>query len=127
MECVIVMADRIELKGLHCFGYHGVFEHEKREGQDFIIDVTCWLDLRPAAASDDLTHTVHYGELVQLAHDIVTGPPHDLIEAVAGEIAESAMATFPLITAIEVTVHKPQAPIPLEFADVAVVASRSRR
>lgn len=121
------MADRIELRGLECFGYHGVFEEEKRAGQPFIVDATCWADLRPAAESDDLHQTINYAELAELIHRIVTGPPRDLIEAVAGEIADTAMATFPLLHAIEITVHKPQAPIPREFADVAVVARRSRK
>lgn len=121
------MADRIVLTGLACYGHHGVFPEEKREGQEFLVDVTCWADLRPAAAHDDLTLTLNYAELAELAHGVVTGPPQDLIETVAAEIAESAMARFPLLHAVEVTVHKPQAPIPLTFGDVAVVARRSRK
>ncbi|WP_046096316.1 dihydroneopterin aldolase [Corynebacterium ulcerans] len=112
--------DRIELKGLKGYAYHGVFEHEKREGQEFLVDITCWLTF---PAQDDLTQTAHYGELAQLAYGILTGEPRDLIETVASEIADTAMSAFPL-SAIEVTVHKPHAPIPLEFADVAVVARR---
>ncbi|AIU31249.1 Dihydroneopterin aldolase [Corynebacterium ulcerans] len=112
--------DRIELKGLKGYAYHGVFEHEKREGQEFLVDITCWLTF---PTQDDLTQTVHYGELAQLAYGILTGEPRDLIETVASEIADTAMSTFPL-SGIEVTVHKPHAPIPLEFADVAVVARR---
>lgn len=121
------MADRIELKGLEGYGYHGVFEHEKREGQRFIVDITCWADLRPAAETDDLNQTINYAELAELAHGIITGEPFDLIEAVAGTIADKAMAAFPILHAVEVTVHKPQAPIPLSFADVAVVARRSKK
>ncbi|QGU08321.1 putative dihydroneopterin aldolase [Corynebacterium occultum] len=121
------MADRIELKGLECFGYHGVFEAEKREGQPFIVDLACWLDFNQAAATDDLQLTVNYAELAALAHGIVTGPSRDLIETVATEIAESVMREFPQLHAVEVTLHKPQAPIPLQFQDVAVVARRSRK
>ncbi|MBC3185710.1 dihydroneopterin aldolase [Corynebacterium sp. zg-331] len=121
------MADRIELTGLACYGYHGVFPEERREGQDFLVDVTCWLDARPAAAGDDLALTLNYAELAELAHRVVTGPPRDLIETVAAEIADSAMARFDLLHAVEVTVHKPQAPIPLAFGDVAAVARRSRK
>ncbi len=120
------MADRIELRGLRVRGHHGVFEHEKRDGQDFVVDVVVWLDLAPAAASDDLADTFDYGVLAQTAADIVAGPPRDLIEAVAGEIAD-AVLRHDLVDAVEVTVHKPSAPIPLTFADVAVVARRSRR
>ncbi|MGD7001465.1 dihydroneopterin aldolase [Corynebacterium halotolerans] len=121
------MADRIELTGLECRGHHGVFPEEKRDGQRFIVDVTCWLDFAGAAAEDDLTQTVNYAELAELAHGIVTGEPRDLIETVATEIAEAAMEKFPVLFAAEVTIHKPQAPIPLQFADVSVVARRSRK
>ncbi|MGW0040669.1 dihydroneopterin aldolase [Rhodococcus sp. NPDC003348] len=119
------MSDRIELRGLKVRGNHGVFEHEKRDGQDFFIDVTVWLDLAPAAASDDLSDTLDYGALAQTAADIVAGPPRDLIETVAAEIAEAVLRDE-RVSAVEVTVHKPSAPIPLTFADVAVVARRSR-
>ncbi|AHC27608.1 MULTISPECIES: dihydroneopterin aldolase [Mycobacteriaceae] len=120
------MADRIELRGLTVRGHHGVFEHERRDGQDFIIDITVWVDLAAAAASDDLADTVDYGGLAQRAADIVGGPPRNLIETVSAEIAEDVM-TDERIHAVEVVVHKPSAPIPLAFDDVAVVARRSRR
>ena len=120
------MADRIELRGLTVRGNHGVFEHERRDGQDFVVDVTVWIDLAAAAASDDLADTVDYGALAQLAADIVAGPPRNLIETVAAEIADAVMADQRL-HAVEVVVHKPDAPIPLTFSDVAVVARRSRR
>ncbi len=120
------MADRITLTGLTVFGHHGVFPHEKADGQEFLIDITLWLDLSAAAESDDLTKTVHYGELAQLAERIVAGPSKDLIEAVAGEIADAVMTAF-VVHAVEVTVHKPSAPIPLPFADVSVTIRRSSR
>ncbi|CAM4087350.1 MULTISPECIES: dihydroneopterin aldolase [Tsukamurella] len=119
------MADRIELTGLRVTGNHGVFDHERRDGQEFIVDLVLWVDSRPAAASDDLADTVDYGALAQLAHDIVAGEPRNLIETVAAEIADG-IAADPRVYATEVTVHKPSAPIPLTFADVAVVARRSR-
>lgn len=120
------MTDRIELRGLTIRGNHGVFDHERRDGQDFIIDVTVWIDLAAAAASDDLADTYDYGVLAQRAADIVGGPARDLIETVAAEIADDVMGDQ-RVHAVEVVVHKPQAPIPLNFADVAVVARRSRR
>jgi dihydroneopterin aldolase len=107
-------------------GNHGVFDHERRDGQDFVVDVTVWMDLSGAAASDDLGDTFDYGVLAQRAADIVGGPARDLIETVAAEIADDVMADD-RVHAVEVIVHKPQAPIPLTFADVAVVARRSRR
>lgn len=120
------MADRIELRGLTVRGHHGVFEHERRDGQDFIVDVTVWIDLAAAAASDDLADTLDYGALAQRAADVVGGPPRNLIETVAAELAEGVM-TDERVHAVEVALHKPNAPIPLTFNDVAVVARRSRR
>ena len=120
------MTDRIELRGLTVRGNHGVFEHERRDGQDFVVDITLWIDLAAAAASDDLNDTYDYGVLAQKAADIVAGPARDLIETVAAEIAEDVM-TDDRVHAVEVVVHKPSAPIPLTFSDVAVVARRSRR
>ncbi|TRW80041.1 dihydroneopterin aldolase [Mycolicibacterium sp. 018/SC-01/001] len=120
------MADRIELRGLRIRGNHGVFDHERRDGQDFVVDITVWIDLQPAAASDDLTDTLDYGALAQRAAGIVAGPPRQLIETVAAEIADDVMGDE-RVHAVEVVVHKPSAPIPLDFADVAVVARRSRR
>jgi dihydroneopterin aldolase len=119
------VSDRITLSGLRVFGRHGVFDHEKRDGQEFVVDVTVWLDLSGAAASDDLKQTLHYGELAQLAADIVGGEPYDLIESVAGKIAEEVLRDERL-GAVEVTVHKPSAPIPLSFDDVAVTVHRAR-
>ncbi|AHI23619.1 dihydroneopterin aldolase [Corynebacterium vitaeruminis] len=120
------MADRIELTGLKARGYHGVFDFEKREGQDFVVDMVCWLDFSAAAKSDDLADTINYAELAQIAHDVITGEPYDLIEKVSATIADRVMESFGQLFAVEVTVHKPSAPIPLDFADVAVVARRSR-
>ena len=120
------MADRIELKGLRVRGNHGVFEHERHDGQLFIVDATLWADLRAAAASDDLADTLDYGALAQRAAGIIGGPARQLIETVAAEIAEDVMGDE-RVHAVEVVLHKPSAPIPLDFADVAVVARRSRR
>ncbi|WP_067976478.1 dihydroneopterin aldolase [Mycolicibacter icosiumassiliensis] len=119
------MTDRIELRGLKVRGNHGVFAHERADGQDFIVDITVWMDLAVAAASDNLADTYDYGQLAQRAAEIVAGPARDLIETVAAEIAEEVIGDA-RVQAVEVTVHKPHAPIPLSFADVAVVARRSR-
>ena len=105
--CETAMADRIELRGLTVRGNHGVFDHERRDGQDFVIDITVWIDLAAAAASDDLADTLDYGVLAQRAAEIVAGPPRNLIETVAAEIAEDVM-TDERVHAVEVVVHKPQ-------------------
>ncbi len=120
------MADRIELRGLTVRGRHGVFDHEREDGQDFVVDIIVWIDLADAAASDDLTETYDYGILADRAAAIVAGPARNLIETVAAEIAEDVMEDQ-RVHAVEVTVHKPQAPIGQTFGDVAVVARRSRR
>lgn len=119
------MSDRIVLRGLTVRGNHGVFDFEKRDGQDFVVDITVWMDLAPAAATDDLTATLHYGELAEQAAAIIAGPSRDLIETVSAEIADAVIAD-PRVDAVEVVLHKPSAPIELTFSDVAVVAYRSR-
>lgn len=119
------MSDRITLTGLRVRGHHGVFEHEKRDGQDFVVDVVVWFDLARAGASDDLADTLDYGALAAQAAEVVAGPPHDLIETVAERIAARVLSDE-RVEATEVTVHKPSAPIPLTFADVAVTVHRSR-
>ncbi|MGZ4511719.1 MAG: dihydroneopterin aldolase [Mycobacterium sp.] len=120
------MADRIELRGLTICGRHGVFDHERADGQDFVVDMTVWIDLARAAASDEVADTYDYAALARLAADVVAGPPRNLIETVGGEIADRVMEDE-RVHAVEVVVHKPQAPIPQQFADVAVVVRRSRR
>ncbi len=120
------MADRIELRGLTVRGRHGVFDHERAGGQDFVVDITVWIDLAAAAASDELADTYDYGALARLAADVIAGPPRNLIEGVGAEIADQVMRDL-RVHAVEVTVHKPQAPIPQQFDDVAVVVRRSRR
>ncbi|KBZ59822.1 dihydroneopterin aldolase [Mycobacterium colombiense] len=120
------MADRIELRGLKVRGQHGVFDHERANGQDFVVDITVWIDLDGAAASDDLADTYDYGALARLAADVVAGPARNLIETVGAQIADQVMDDE-RVHAVEVVVHKPQAPIPQQFADVAVVVRRSRR
>ncbi|HEX5255762.1 MAG TPA: dihydroneopterin aldolase [Mycobacterium sp.] len=120
------MADRIELRGLKVRGQHGVFDHERANGQDFVVDITVWIDLVGAGDSDELADTYDYSALAQLAADVVAGPARNLIETVAAQIADQVMDDE-RVHAVEVMVHKPQAPIPQQFADVAVVVRRSRR
>jgi dihydroneopterin aldolase len=117
--------DRITLTGLRVHGRHGVHEHERTHGQDFVIDATVWLDLDPAAATDQLSATLDYGALAQRAAGIVAGEPCNLIETVAARIATDVLTDL-RVQAVEVTVHKPTAPVPLSFTDVSVTTRRSR-
>lgn len=118
--------DQIVLTGLTVFGRHGVYDHERENGQEFTIDVTLTLPLREAAASDDVSDTVHYGELAEKVAAVVAGEPVNLIETLASRIADVALED-PRVVHTSVTVHKPHAPIPLTFADVSVTVHRSRQ
>ena len=119
----MAVSDRIVLTGLRVFGRHGVLPAERRDGQDFVVDVALDLDLRPAAASDDVADTVHYGELAERLATVVAGDPVDLIETLAERLAQVCLADSRVDSA-RVTVHKPAAPIPLAFGDVAVTVVR---
>lgn len=114
--------DRITLTGLKARGFHGVFDFEKREGQDFVVDVVLHADHAQAGASDRLEDTINYADVAQIVADRVTGEPFDLIEALAWAIAGDLVG---LARAVEVTVHKPQAPIEQDFQDVSVTVRRS--
>lgn len=120
------MADRIELIGVEAFGYHGVYEQEKKTGQKFIVDIVVWTDFSAASQSDELGNTISYADLATIAVEAIEGERYDLIESLATSIAERIQA-LPRVFANEVTVHKPQAPIHYPFADVRVVVRRSGR
>jgi dihydroneopterin aldolase len=119
------MTDRILLTGLRARGRHGVYGFERVQGQDFVVDVELEIDLTAAAASDDVADTVHYGELAEQLVAIVAGEPVNLIETLAGRLADACLVDTRVV-AVTVTVHKPQAPIPHQFGDVAVRLRRSR-
>ncbi len=120
------MTDTITLTGLRVRGRHGVYQFEREQGQDFVIDVVLELDLAPAATSDDVADTVHYGELADRLVAIVAGEPYNLIETLADRLVAACLADV-RVGAATVTVHKPFAPIPHAFTDVAVTIRRERR
>lgn len=120
------LRDTITLTGITAQGFHGVFEDERRNGQPFVVDVVLHADLRPAGISDDLTQTAHYGELAEQVAAIIAGEPLNLIEALAERIAGAVLAGYAGVDAVEVTVHKPQAPITVPFGDVSVTIRRDR-
>ena len=119
------MSDRIILTGLRAQAHHGVYEHERRDGQPFVIDVVAHLDLSGAAGSDDVADTVHYGELAERIVAAVERDPVDLIETLADRIAHACFDDRRVASAV-VTVHKPSAPIAVPFADVSVTVQRAR-
>jgi dihydroneopterin aldolase len=120
-----VTTDTITLTGLRARGWHGVYDLERTQGQEFVVDAVLELDLSAAAGSDQLADTVDYGALAERLVEVVTGPPVQLIETLAGRLVEACLAD-PRVAAATVTVHKPKAPIDHEFADVAVTQRRSR-
>ncbi len=117
--------DRITVTGIEVFAHHGVLPHERELGQRFVIDLALDLDLAPAAASDDVADTVHYGELATAVSTLVTEHPVDLIETVAERVATRCLEDT-RVRAAEVTVHKPCAPLPVVAAEVAVTVRRTR-
>ncbi|MBD3783875.1 MAG: 2-amino-4-hydroxy-6-hydroxymethyldihydropteridine diphosphokinase [Micrococcales bacterium] len=117
--------DRVTLTGVRGTGFHGVFEHERRDGQEFVVDVELAVDLGPAGRSDDLADTVNYGEVGAAALARIEGEPYDLVERLAEVVAEDALA-HPEVDEVTVTVHKPQAPVGVPFSDVTVRVVRRR-
>lgn len=118
--------DIIKLTSVTAIGYHGVFEHEKRDGQPFITDAVLHLDVSAAAATDDLKLTANYGAVAETIVAMVTGEAFDLIETLSVRMVEKILADFPAVQAVEVTVHKPKAPIQVPFGDVSITVFRSR-
>jgi 7,8-dihydroneopterin aldolase/epimerase/oxygenase len=117
--------DRITLTGVRVRAYHGVYDFEREEGQEFVIDVSVAVDVGAAASGDDLGSTVNYGELAEAVAAAVRRDPVDLIETVAERVAAVALE-YPAVEEVEVTVHKPEAPIAVPFTDVAVTIVRGR-
>lgn len=119
-------SDILTLTGLRATGHHGVFEHERQDGQEFIVDLAVTTDFAAAAATDDLDNTIHYGILAEQVVAAVERDPVDLIETLVERIADIVLE-YPAAASVTVTVHKPHAPITVPFADVAVTITRSRR
>nr|WP_205679711.1 dihydroneopterin aldolase [Paenarthrobacter ureafaciens] len=117
--------DRITLTGVTAVGHHGVFDFERREGQPFVVDAVLYTDFTKAADTDDLQFTAHYGEVAGLITKHIEGEPLNLIEGLAVRIAEDILANYG-VSAVDVTVHKPKAPIEVPFGDVAVSVHRER-
>lgn len=120
------MSDQIVLTGIEGFGYHGLFDHERENGQDFYVDLVLDVDLTQASVSDAIEDTVNYGEITDLVVEEITSNPVNLIEKLAARIAERVLNQHIRVNSVTVTVHKPQAPVSAKLKDIVVVISRSR-
>ena len=119
------MPDQIAVRGLTAHANHGVYAVEREQGQTFTVDAVLDLDTAPAAAGDDLDRTVNYAELAQQLHAVLTGEPVDLLETLCQRLADVCLSD-PLVAAVEITVHKPQAELGVAFDDVTVSIRRER-
>jgi dihydroneopterin aldolase len=118
--------DRITLRGVRAHAHHGVYAFERERGQMFRVDAVLELDTRAAAVGDDLEKTVNYAELAQKLYAVLTGEPVNLLETLAQRLANVCLDD-PLVDAVEITVHKPQAELGVPFDDVTVAIRRERR
>jgi 7,8-dihydroneopterin aldolase/epimerase/oxygenase len=115
--------DRIEVRGLRVDAVHGVLDVERRQAQPFEIDLDLYLDTAPAAASDDLADTVDYGATVEAALAVMRGAPHDLLESLAGAIADAVLADGRVVAAT-VTVRKLRPPLSHDVTSTGVRVQR---
>ncbi len=120
------MSDSIFINGLLIHAHHGVMDHEEKVGQRFMIDLELSIDLAPAGLSDKLADTASYSAIVDTVTRAFTRKSCRLVEAAAGQVADAVLASFPRVTAVRVTVHKPHAPIAAIFNDVGVSILRAR-
>jgi dihydroneopterin aldolase len=121
------VTDTVFVTGLAVHAYHGVMDHEATVGQTFRLDLVLDVDLSAASRSDKLAHTVGYDQIVNVASLAFCTRRHRLVEAAAGAVAEAVLSRFPQVSRVQVTVHKPHAPIAAAFADVGVTIIRGRQ
>jgi len=121
------MLHKISITGLRVFAHHGVFDFERQNGQDFYIDATVWIEGDAAAFADDLSKTVHYGDLAKGLVELTKSVPVDLLETLAQKLLDYAL-NFKggVVQKAKITVHKPNAPIPYEFEDISVTVKAKR-
>lgn len=116
----------MRIEGIEALGYHGLYEAERENGQPFIVDVELKVDLEKAGKSDDLNESLDYNDVAVLIHNEIIGPPVKLIETLGENIAAKIMKAYPMVEKVEVTVHKPRAPISVPFGDVSITLKRER-
>ena len=120
------MMDQIQISGIQGYGYHGVFEHERLNGQEFLVDIKIYIDLSRASVTDELSDTVDYGLISARVVEEISGEPVNLIERLAGRIGDRLLNEFTAIAKIEVSVHKPSAPVNQQVRDISVTVERNR-
>ena len=118
--------DRILLEGMRFHGHTGVLDFEKRDGQEFLIDLALEFSTIRACETDRLEDTVHYGFVFETVRQVVEESRFDLIERLAGEIAARVLARYPAVLSVDVTVRKPQAPVQGRFNAMGVRIRRER-
>jgi 7,8-dihydroneopterin aldolase/epimerase/oxygenase len=118
--------DKIFVNQMEFYGYHGVFPEETKLGQRFVVDLIVFVDLKKAGETDELEHSVNYGELFRVCKEIVEGKPFKLVEAVAEKIAETVLSQFIIVSEVTIKVIKPDPPIPGHYRSVAVEITRRR-
>lgn len=119
--------DKIHIKGLEIFAYHGVNPEEKENGQPFILDITLWADLSRARRSDSLEDTVNYAAVRKTVQRVFTAEKYDLIERAAQAVCDGVLEEHPQVEKIQVLLKKPEAPMNAVFDYVAVEVSQARQ
>jgi dihydroneopterin aldolase len=117
------LMDEIRIEGIKGFGYHGLFPEEKQNGQEFIVDVAIHTDLSIAGENDDIAATIDYGAVASRVKGLIETDSYDLIERLATVIAETLKSEFSILN-LSVTVHKPNAPVDIDFKDISVTIRR---
>ena len=117
--------DLIKITGIKAFGFHGVFESEKKSGQEFIVDIEYKYETTNAIDNDEIEQAIDYGSVISKVKSIVETGSKNLIETVADEIAIELLSNFK-INWVKVTLHKPHAPVDISFKDISVVVERSK-
>ena len=120
------MSDKIRVTGVEALGYHGLYDSERENGQPFVVDAVLKLDLEKAGKTDEIDYTVDYNDIAVLIHNEIVGPPMKLLESMAERICNKIFAAYTVVEEIEVTVHKPRAPISVPFGDVSITIKRER-
>ncbi len=115
----------IRLSGIEAIGFHGVLESERENGQTFIVDCELEVDTSQSIVTDNIDHAVDYSKVAELIAQQIQTEPVNLIEVLADRMAAEILRQFRLVKSVEITLHKPQAPIAVDFKDVSTTVIRT--